>query len=245
MRKYVTDYLPIVPALLIFVLLARYLNFTQDDAYISYRYVANFLNGHGLVYNIGERIEGFTNFGWVIYMILVGGLGFGYIVVSKITGLLLGAGVIVVTFLIARTLFDQNNRLLAVTSAYLVAANLSLAYWSPAGLETAAFAFVTSLSLYWFLKRSNLLIVGLLLAVWIRPEGAVVAGLLIIAEAVSERRMPIFALRSAGVALVLSLRRSRTSTDYGRLIDIREAGGGLCRGGLELFFPARLLGRPR
>lgn len=205
MRKYVTDYLPIVPALLIFVLLARYLNFTQDDAYISYRYVANFLNGHGLVYNIGERIEGFTNFGWVIYMILVGGLGFGYILVSKITGLLLGAGVIVVTFLIARTLFDQNKKLLAVTSTYLVAANLSLAYWSPAGLETAAFAFVTSLSLYWFLKRDNLLIVGLMLAVWIRPEGAVVAGLLIIAEAVSERRMPIFALRSAGAALVLSL----------------------------------------
>ena len=49
--------------------LAFYLRFVQDDAFITYRYVANFLAGHGLVYNIGERICGFTNFGWTIYLL--------------------------------------------------------------------------------------------------------------------------------------------------------------------------------
>lgn len=65
----------LILAVLLYVILAYSLNFTQDDAYISYRYVANYLNGHGLVYNIGERIEGFTNFGWTAFLLLVGVLG--------------------------------------------------------------------------------------------------------------------------------------------------------------------------
>lgn len=37
-----------------------------DDAYISYRYALNLVEGHGLVFNPGERVEGFTNFGFVL-----------------------------------------------------------------------------------------------------------------------------------------------------------------------------------
>src|SRR5688500_13130256 len=33
-----------------------------DDAYISYRYAHNLLAGLGLVFNAGERVEGYTNF---------------------------------------------------------------------------------------------------------------------------------------------------------------------------------------
>jgi arabinofuranosyltransferase len=32
-----------------------------DDAMISMRYAENLANGHGLVWNIGERVEGYTN----------------------------------------------------------------------------------------------------------------------------------------------------------------------------------------
>ncbi len=32
-----------------------------DDAYISYRYAENLVNGHGLVFNPGEKVEGYTN----------------------------------------------------------------------------------------------------------------------------------------------------------------------------------------
>ncbi|HEX2896951.1 MAG TPA: hypothetical protein VHP63_02755, partial [candidate division Zixibacteria bacterium] len=61
---------PLVFAFTVFSITAWKLHFLQDDAYITYRYAANFLNGDGLVYNIGERIEGFTNFGWTVYLIL-------------------------------------------------------------------------------------------------------------------------------------------------------------------------------
>ncbi|MBU8934805.1 MAG: hypothetical protein KOO62_12515, partial [candidate division Zixibacteria bacterium] len=72
MTEILKKYWPLLPALAAYALLTQQLNFIQDDAYISYRYVANFLNGDGLVYNIGERVEGFTNFGWVILMIQCG-----------------------------------------------------------------------------------------------------------------------------------------------------------------------------
>jgi hypothetical protein len=43
-----------------------------DDAMISMRYAKNLANGHGLVWNPGgERVEGYTNLLWVLYMALV------------------------------------------------------------------------------------------------------------------------------------------------------------------------------
>lgn len=36
-----------------------------DDAYITFRYSWNFAHGNGLVFNAGERVEGYTNFLWM------------------------------------------------------------------------------------------------------------------------------------------------------------------------------------
>jgi len=40
--------------------------FIQDDAFISFRYADNFVQGNGLVWNPGEKVEGYTNFLWTI-----------------------------------------------------------------------------------------------------------------------------------------------------------------------------------
>jgi hypothetical protein len=37
----------------------------EDDGYISLQYAKNWITGHGLVFNPGERVEGYTNFLWV------------------------------------------------------------------------------------------------------------------------------------------------------------------------------------
>ena len=50
-----------------------------DDAMISMRYAWNFSHGDGLVWNIGEKIEGYTNFLWVMIMSI-----FTYLVNDKI-----------------------------------------------------------------------------------------------------------------------------------------------------------------
>jgi len=197
--------LPLLPALVVYAFLAHKLSFIQDDAFISYRYVANYLNGHGLVYNIGERIEGFTNFAWVIYSVFWGALGVGYVIVSRLTGFLCGGGMIILTWLVARLLLGDKDRWISLLPAYLVGFNLSLAYWSPAGLETAAFGLAALSALYLYLRRNHLLIFVLALAVWIRPEGALLAGLFLVIEAITERRRPVFSLRCTLAALVVSL----------------------------------------
>jgi len=38
----------------------------NDDAYISYRYAENLVRGQGLVFNRGERVEGYSNFLYVL-----------------------------------------------------------------------------------------------------------------------------------------------------------------------------------
>ena len=204
-RQFLTELLLLLPALFAYGWFARTLAFIQDDAYISYRYVANFLSGHGLVYNIGERIEGFTNFGWVIYLALWGRAGDIFIAVSRWTGLVLGAGVIILTYLLARELFASKGRVWWLLPAYLVGFNQSLAYWSPAGLETAAFAFLATWSLYLWLRRSWLLIWSLTLAVWIRPEGALAAGLLLLVAGFIKRPVLKYTLSCVATAFVLSL----------------------------------------
>ena len=39
-----------------------------DDAFISLRYAGNLARGDGLVYNVGERVEGFTNLLWTLLL---------------------------------------------------------------------------------------------------------------------------------------------------------------------------------
>ncbi len=39
-----------------------------DDAYISFRYSHNLVEGHGLVFNEGEYVEGYTNLLWTLLM---------------------------------------------------------------------------------------------------------------------------------------------------------------------------------
>jgi len=199
------SYVVLGVGLAIYSAFAYYLRFTQDDAFITYRYVANSLDGYGLVYNIGERVCGFTNFGWTVYLALWGALGFDFIAVSKITGFLLGGGVIWVTYLLGRRHFSGYGIVGIAFPVLLLGANLSLAYWSPAGLETAAFAFAVALTLHWFLSFNRLLALGIAMSVWLRPEGAVIAGLLILIEVLIRRSVPRFTLRASAIAFLLSL----------------------------------------
>jgi len=192
-------------AIVAFVITAIGFDFFQDDAYITYRYVENYLQGHGLVFNVGERIEGYTNFGWLIYLLFWGGLGVSYLAASKATGIFLGAAVIFITYLLAFQETKDRNLWYALIPTALVAANLSLAYWAQAGLETGAFVFVTALSLYLFVRRDWMLIAVLVFAVMIRPEGALLAGLFVIIETALTRRLPRFSFLCAASALVLSL----------------------------------------
>jgi arabinofuranosyltransferase len=67
----------------------RLWRFVIDDAFISLRYARNLAEGHGLVYNGGERVEGYTNFLWTLFLALPHLLRVDPIAVGKLANLIL------------------------------------------------------------------------------------------------------------------------------------------------------------
>lgn len=204
-RSELVTYSVLAVAIAVFVWVALSFNFVQDDAYITFRYVANYLSGDGLVYNVGERIEGYTNFGWLLLVLVSGLSGLDYVLFSQLAGVFFGAGAVFLTFLIAERCLNNRDRIWALLPAAMLAANPSFAYWSQSGLETAAFVFLTALVVYLYLVRSWLLVAALVFAVLVRPEGVLVAILLVAIELLFFRRWPRFTFCCAAIALVFSL----------------------------------------
>jgi len=155
-----------------------------DDAYITFRYAQNFVDGHGLVYNIGERVEGYTNFLWTITMILGRLAGFDYVLFSKILGTAFGLATIILLFILVRFIVrdmpPHSHSLLPCIACLLLGTTYSFAYWAVAGLETTAFGFFVLLSIYSYFRRSMILIPALVLATLMRPEGGLVFFFIII-----------------------------------------------------------------
>ena len=63
-----------VPWLALLAWLTSVAWFLTDDAFISFRYVRNLLEGHGLVFNPDEYVEGYTNFLWILELAALWGL---------------------------------------------------------------------------------------------------------------------------------------------------------------------------
>src|SRR3972149_221924 len=158
----------ILVSIVIFIIQARNLWFTQDDAFISYRYAANALRGDGLVFNAGEHVEGYTNFLWVILLILAGSFRLAFDPVAKTLGLASGIGLIILAGLWVRAAWRElrwgNGLGPAIAASLIVAANGSLAYWAVSGLETAWFALWVSLGVWWWVRHSWLTVPALALA---------------------------------------------------------------------------------
>lgn len=68
------------------------LDFIKDDAYISFRYAHNLVNGDGFVFNTGDRLEGFTNFLWTLLLAPFEAMGLDLFQVTEILGGLLALG---------------------------------------------------------------------------------------------------------------------------------------------------------
>jgi tetratricopeptide (TPR) repeat protein len=187
-----------IPAAIVFILAvflvhAIGLNFIQDDAFISYRYVKNFVAGQGLVFNPGERVEGYTNFLWVILLALFTALGLNTIVVSKVLGLAAGCGTLILLYGISHLLLTSDPpaggkpagpgiapRILALAPPLLLAANGAFAYWCISGLETGLFVMAVLLAVYFYLTRERLMIIGCALCSLIRPEGVLIFAIIMI-----------------------------------------------------------------
>src|SRR5438105_15822381 len=90
------DWRRLLPVLLVVVLVAAFFAVAlplfdrclDDDSFISFRYARNLLRGDGLVYNPGERVEGYTNFLWVVLSAGAMGLGVAPELAAQVLGIL-------------------------------------------------------------------------------------------------------------------------------------------------------------
>jgi hypothetical protein len=130
----------IAPMYVLSVNMWRVHRFTIDDAYISFRYAANLAAGHGLVYNIGEPIEGYTNFLWTV--IIAGGITLG--VDPHITVKVLGASAALATLVVVYRLSHRlvPHKSLPCVATWLLASSSTFSGYAVLGLETSAFIFL-------------------------------------------------------------------------------------------------------
>lgn len=146
-----------------------------DDAFISFRYAVNLSNGLGLVFNPGERVEGYTNFLWTVLLACCHRLGFDLIPSSKMLSLLSAVGTLVILHSWAERAWGNHHRsfLLLAVPEILFAAMGSQARYVVSGMETLFFTFLVTLSMYIYLYHNDSLLSGVLFALssMTRPEG--------------------------------------------------------------------------
>jgi hypothetical protein len=161
-----------------------------DDAYISFRYAQNLVAGHGLVFNPGERVEGYTNFLWTIILALFMRLGLDPSFVAIVLGVAFSLGTLWLVYLFWR-LARLRSPTIPVIAAWCLALDGSFALWAVSGMETSMFAFLVlaALAAYvweWEKGRPGFLSgVLLALAAMTRPEGVLVFVVVVIHQAVA------------------------------------------------------------
>jgi arabinofuranosyltransferase len=124
---------------------------TWDDSYIIFRYAQNLANGLGLVFNPGQRVEGFTSFLWVL--LVAGGtrITSDPILVSKVLGLLINLSSLVAVYLLCRMMATEKIPIYGF-ALVLTASNSHFIVGGISGLETPLFTSILCWSMVAYLR---------------------------------------------------------------------------------------------
>ncbi len=194
----------------------NYYPFIADDAFISLRYAQRLLEGHGLTWTQGERVEGYSNLLWVLGCSLLGRLGIDLVDAVRLLGWFCSvATLLAVLYLGASRAKACRDLVGSAIAASILATSGVVAVWTIGGLEqplaAALVAWTHALGLGWvdrnliWSRRQNIL-VGVLLGLlcWTRPDGPLFTVTLLGALTVGSgfrRQVVRDCLRAARIAL--------------------------------------------
>jgi arabinofuranosyltransferase len=199
----VIAYVLLTGIIIYFLYLSLGIKFIQDDAYISFRYVENFVNGNGLVFNEGERVEGFTNLFWVLLLSLPVAMKMNIADAAQFLSVIFGMIVLFMTFRLSglieiedetvrskksKALFTGGrfNCYFDLIPVFMLALTGAFQFWTVSGMETTMFISFALLGLYFYIKDRNVDTLSykfplfLFLASLTRPEGMYLFGLILI-----------------------------------------------------------------
>lgn len=171
-------FLSIIALLAIFLFLVMVNSFLCDDAFITFRFSKHLASGIGPVYNPGERVEGYTNFFWMILMALVIKLGGAPPFWSRIVAACFSLATLgLFLYHVARD--SSRNRAIGIIFIVFLIFSSPFIAWTSGGLETAAFAFFIFAAILTYVKslkeeKGRLSVISSLLftlAAITRPEG--------------------------------------------------------------------------
>ncbi|MGB8658097.1 MAG: hypothetical protein WCE90_10000 [Candidatus Zixiibacteriota bacterium] len=155
-------------------------SWTCDDAFISFRYAKNLVDGKGLVYNVGERVEGYTNFLWT--MLVAGGMKIGAdpIKLTRLLGILCFALTILTYVWVSWRLFQRHHPFAPFIplTALCLLLHRDFRVFATGGLETSLFTLLVTVGfagLIFSKNRWGFLFTGLILvlAMMTRPDGII------------------------------------------------------------------------
>ncbi|MDR1497570.1 MAG: hypothetical protein LBS59_04050 [Puniceicoccales bacterium] len=129
----------VVTLLLVYATLLLLSAWISDDGFITYGTAKNFLNGHGLRYNIAERVQSFTS---PLMLFCMSGVSFftgeGYFSTLAINIATAFAAVSILAFVICkRVAADDSNPLRAVIPLTILIFSVSFLDFSTSGLENS------------------------------------------------------------------------------------------------------------
>lgn len=167
----------------------RYLPFFADDSFISMRYAERLIEGKGLTWNDGERVEGYSNLLWVLALASVSAFGVDMLTAARGLGVACFAVCMgTIAFSCRPTRFRDRKLAAAAVGVLGIALTGTVAVWAIGGLEHPLLAALVASAYAWTLHNLKgpsettlstraWLGPGVLLglASWTRPDGALFA----------------------------------------------------------------------
>lgn len=116
-----------------------YFPYTNDDSLIFSRYARHLAAGDGLVFNVGERVEGITSLAWVAILAFLMRIGAHPVLAGKLLGdVLMFASASLLYRIVHRATRDRRA---AFLTALMLVCDQHLLSWAGSGMDVSIFVF--------------------------------------------------------------------------------------------------------
>ncbi len=226
-----------------------------DDAYISFRYGRNVMQGHGLVYNAGEYVEGYTNFLWTVItapFTIIKGIDISVFALSL--GLLISVFNIYFLFKLIKLfpeIFYKLPVYLFLLPIIFFVLDDSIAFWAIGGMEFPLYTlFILGIIYNYFQineggKRVIYLLCFMMLCTLTRPEGNMIYILVLFHMVLNRKKIvnlrPTFAKLVIGYAAFFALYYGFKYFYYGHFIPNTFYAKGVTDVTMNLYLGAKYL----